>query len=70
METISIGLAHPKARRLINDLADLQLIVIEPRKSWKQLLSKLRQHEDEVPSMEEITAEVEIVRKARYNGKT
>jgi hypothetical protein len=33
---------------------------------FKELLDRLRIHSDEVPSMEEITAEVEAVRKARY----
>jgi hypothetical protein len=69
METMSIGLVHPQARKLINDLVNLQMIVIKPRKSWKQMLSKLRAHEADVPSMDEITAEVEIVRKARYNAR-
>lgn len=70
METISINIKNPKARKLIIDLADLDLIEINDRKSTlKQLLEKTRKFSDSAPSLEEITTEVEIVRQEMYDEK-
>ncbi|MDR2938014.1 MAG: hypothetical protein LBU92_03640 [Prevotellaceae bacterium] len=66
METISIEVRNPKARNLLNDLVELDLIAINPRPSFAKLLSKLRSSEQQAPTLEEITAEVEAVRAARY----
>lgn len=66
METISVEIRNPKARRLLNDLVELDLIVINPRVSFAELLPKLRKNEQQAPSLEEITAEVETIRAARY----
>jgi hypothetical protein len=69
METIRIDIINPKAKSILNDLADLELIRIkkeEGKSEFKELLDKLRVDSDEVPSLNEITAEVEAVRKARY----
>ena len=72
METLRIEIVNPKAKRLLKDLADLNLITIDKmddiKLEFKNLLSKLRS--DTVPSIEEITREVEIVRSSRYEGKT
>jgi hypothetical protein len=68
METISIGLASPQARKLIDDLAELKVITIEPQPSFAQVLARLRNNETTAPSLEIITQEVETVRKARYNA--
>lgn len=68
METLIIKIIDPKAKRLLTDLADMDLIEIQDERSpeLKQILDKIRNNSDEEISMEEITKEVEIVRKARY----
>jgi len=69
METIRIDIINPKAKSILNDLADLKLIRIkkeEGKSEFKELLDKLRVDSDEAPSLNEIAAEVEAVRKARY----
>lgn len=69
METLSIEILNPKAKRLLQDLADLKLITIKSKSTLKDLLEKLRQDSDQAPSLDEITAEVEQVRKARNAKK-
>lgn len=69
METIQIDIINPKAKRLIKDLADMELIKIrkEKKKSdFTELLDKLRSQSDDAPSLDEITKEVELVRASRY----
>ena len=69
METFRIDIINHKAKSILNDLADLELIRIkkeEGKSEFKELLDKLRVNSDEAPSINEITAEVEAVRKARY----
>jgi hypothetical protein len=53
----------------LKDLANLDLIRIKKDKSenaFSIVLKKFRSKSDEAPSLEEITKEVEAVRKARY----
>ena len=71
METIRIEILNPKVKSILEDLADLDLIRIRIRKDkgkseFKELLDKFRSYSDDAPSLDEITAEVESVRKARY----
>jgi len=69
METIRIDIINPKAKSILKDLADLDLIRIKKEKvksEFKELLDRLRIDSDDTPSLDEITAEVEAVRKARY----
>ena len=69
MESLKIEIINPKAKQLLKNLADLKLIRIkkEPAKSdFSELLNKLREQSDKAPSLDEITKEVEAVRKARY----
>ncbi len=69
METIRVDILNPKAKSLLKDLADLDLIRIKKDKvqsEFKELLDNLRTNSDDAPSLDEITAEVESVRKARY----
>ena len=69
METVIIDILNPKAKSLLKDLADLNLIRFKKEKvksEFKDLLEKLRITSDEALSLEEITSEVEAVRKARY----
>jgi len=63
METIRVEIINPKARKLLNDLADMNLINIQLQDSFSELLSKFRNSEQQAPSLEEITAEVEAVRR-------
>lgn len=69
METFRIEILNPKAKSLLKDLADLDLIRIKKGKvksEFQELLEKLRINADNAPSNDEITREVESVRKARY----
>lgn len=67
METVKVDILNPKARKLLKDLADLDLIAI--RKSTKsefsEVLKRLRSKSETVPSPEEIAGEVETVRSRR-----
>ncbi|WP_304516828.1 hypothetical protein [Cecembia rubra] len=69
METIRIDILNPKAKALLKDLANLDLIRIRKEDSenaFSEILKKFRSKSDEAPSLEEITKEVEAVRKVRY----
>lgn len=70
MTTLQIDIIEPKAAKLLEDLAAMNLISIQTTKQdrLKSLLTKLRAHSDEI-SMEEITSEVEIVRAERYANR-
>lgn len=69
METIRIDIINPKAKKLLKDLADLNLIRINKEKyrsNFSSLLKKIRAKSDDEISLDEITKEVELVRKSRY----
>jgi len=68
METIRIDILNPKAKNLLEDLADLNLIKIrkEKKSDFSNFLKKLRSKSKEELSLDEITKEVENVRKSRY----
>ncbi len=69
MKTYQIDLLNPKAARLLQDLADLKLISIKETKKqdFIDIVAKLRKKAaSNVPSLEEITKEVEMVRAERY----
>jgi hypothetical protein len=69
METLRIDILNPKAKSLLKNMADLDLIKIKKGKvksEFKELLEKFRSNAENAPSLDEITAEVESVRKARY----
>lgn len=70
METVQIEILNPKANQLLRDLADLNLIRIRPKSTIAEILEKTRQNSEYAPSLDEITAEVEEVRQARYGKKT
>ena len=68
MESLRIEIINPKAKSLIKSLADMDLIRIKKEKvryEIKEIVDSLREHSDEAPSLDEITKEVESVRKAR-----
>ena len=68
METLKINIINPKALKLINDLADMDLISIEEndKNAFANILERLRSQSDSAPSLDEITREVETVRAERY----
>ncbi len=71
METISINIKNPKARKLIIDLVDLDLIEInDPKQKIKDYLKKIRSSVEYPPTLDEITKVVEEVRTERYNSKS
>ena len=69
METIKVDIINPKARKLLKDLADLNLIAIRKSKesSIKDVLRTLRSDSTAVPNPEDIANEVEDVRARRFN---
>lgn len=72
METLRIEIVNKKAKKILQDLADLNLINIQdqdPLKSFQSLLNRLRAQKG-TPSAEEITKEVELVREKRYAKKS
>jgi galactose-1-phosphate uridylyltransferase len=70
METISIEINNPKAKQLLQDLANMNLITIKPKQTINELLEKLRNNRTQTPSLDEISAEVEQIRLSRYAKKT
>lgn len=69
METIKVDILNPKARKLLKDLADSNMIAIRPslKSDLAGILKKLRQKSSSVPSAEDIAKEVEEVRARRYS---
>lgn len=68
MKTIRVDIIHPKAAKLLKDLAELNLIAIHssPQNGFATVLKKLRSKATAPPSLDEITKEVEFVRAKRY----
>lgn len=70
MDTLRIDILNPKAKKLLKDLADLDLIAIrkDPAKDFKDVLNNIRKKNEglDLPSLDEITAEVEAVRAERH----
>lgn len=64
METVKVDILNPKARKLLKDLADLDLITIREtnKDGFSEVLQKIRTKSEIVPSPEEIAVEVESVR--------
>lgn len=67
MESVKVDILNPKARKLLKELADLELIAI--RKSTKsefsEVLKRIRSKSETALSPEEIAGEVETVRSRR-----
>jgi hypothetical protein len=69
METLRIEILNPKAKSILDGLADLHLISIskeKPQLDFMELLTNLRKNSSDAPSLDEITAEVELARSKRY----
>ena len=70
--TYQVDILNPKATKLLQDLADLNLISIKQNSgdSFLKVLSRIRKRVSvNPPSLEEITKEVELVRTKRYGQK-
>lgn len=66
METIRIDILNPKALKLLNNLADLNLIRIKSNDDdLSKLIKKIRSNSEEEITLENITKEVEAVRQTR-----
>ncbi len=69
METVRIDILNPKVKTLLENLAELKLIKINKydiASEFKKILNELRTKDENPVSLEEITEEVEKVRKTRY----
>jgi len=69
MEALSVRIINPKVKSILLDLEEMDLIRIETKPAISEILARLRCNESEMPSLEEITEEVEWVRKKRYDAK-
>jgi hypothetical protein len=69
MDTIRVDILNPKAKILLENLEALELISIKEDSSqnFQEKLNLLRSKSSNVPSLEEITKEVESVRSERYD---
>ncbi len=69
METLTIDLINPKAKKLLKDLMDLKLInirEIKPKTKLKELLGKISSEKELEMTMDEITAEVKAYRREKH----
>ncbi len=73
MVTYQVDILDPKADRLLKDLADMNLIAIKKtdQDGLMQVIDRLRSKAEQIglPTMEEITKEVETVRSERYERR-
>jgi len=69
MEALNVQIINPNAKSLLLNLEAMNLIRIEVKPLVSELLAKLRRNETEIPTLEEITEEVEMVRQKRYEEK-
>jgi|KBSMisStandDraft_5_1062788.scaffolds.fasta_scaffold1214770_2 hypothetical protein len=67
MRTLRVEILNPKAAKLLQDMADLNLIAINeiPENGFSKTLARFRAKGQKLSS-EEITAEVESVRAQRH----
>ncbi|MBC6490696.1 hypothetical protein ACFSQD_00925 [Flavihumibacter stibioxidans] len=70
MSSLNIEILNPKAKKLLQDLAELKLISIRESSEnpFLAVVKRIRTKKAEL-SMEDITKEVEIVRAKRYAKK-
>lgn len=72
MNTLQVDILNPKAKDLLQNLADLKLIAIREISDdgFMDVVNRIRDKaKDSPPSLEEITKEVESVRSKRYARK-
>lgn len=66
MTTLTIDIINPKAKKLLQNLSDLNLISIQKeKKGFAEVLQNFRSQK-QVPTLGEITKEVETARAKRY----
>ncbi|WP_207493087.1 hypothetical protein [Aridibaculum aurantiacum] len=73
MQTYQVNILNPKAAKLLQNLADLNLISITQTSEdgFLKSINKLRtKAADNPPSLEDITKEVETLRAKRYGKNT
>ncbi|WP_461790258.1 hypothetical protein [Pedobacter sp.] len=71
MDSLKIEIINPKAVKLLQNLADLNLITIKKntsKNSFAAILKKLRAKSKSAPTLDEISKEVDVVR-SRRNGR-
>lgn len=68
MNTMRVDILNPKVLNLLKDLAELNLISIQDtsRNGLASVLKKMRSKTKSTPTLDEITNEVELVRRKRY----
>ena len=66
MNTLTIDILDPSAETALNELASRNLIAVREQKGFSDILEKFRKQANNAPSLEEITEEVEAVRRKRY----
>ena len=68
MNTMRVNILNPKALRILEELAGLNLITIQDtsKNGFATVLKKLRTKAKSAPTFDEITNEVELVRSKRY----
>jgi len=69
MEALNVQIINPKAKPFLLNLEAENLIRIQVKPMLSEILAKLRRNEVKMPTFEEITEEVELVRKERYDAK-
>ena len=72
MNTLQIEILNPKAMNLLKNLAELKLISIRESSDdgFMDVVKRIRtKAQDNPPTLEEITKEVETVRAKRYGKK-
>ena len=69
MEALNVQIINPKAKSVLLNMEEMNLIRIEVKPKLSEILVKLRRNEVEVPTLEEITKEVESVRQKQYEAK-
>ena len=72
METLKIEILNPRAKRLLQDLAALNLIRFkdtdDSKTAFKELLIRLRSSKVSPPTLKQITKEIEAIRQKRYGN--
>ena len=68
MTTYQVNILHPKAAKLLQDLADLDLISLAEITAdpFQVAIDRLRQQAAAPPTLAEITKETEAIRAKRY----
>ena len=69
MEALNVQIINPKAKSVLLNMEEMNLIRIEVKPKLSEILVKLRRNEVDAPTLEEITKEVELVRQKQYEAK-